>query len=383
MGERVVARPNSKFQFSDVCRHTDDSRIISADYRLSFPAHFLFLPSAENATLVIIDALPSVDVISDFRLWENPIRPPPLEPAFVIREVGDKGMGMFATRPIARGEPIICERPTLVLHDRLSVHKDQHHAFYESALAGLSPDAQTAISTLRNAHPETPELSRIRGIIYTNCLAVYFPHDTSRAFSALCGQLCRANHSCAPNAHYSPVVDTFECKLSAMRAIAEGEEITMAYANVAASTAERRECLLERYKFECHCTACDLPEPQATESDRRRTTIGASLGRINDGGVQESVSIARVKDLIKLAEEEGMVEEAWVLSMAGMRYAQRHNDRAEELGMELQKMNFMRMLEGNDADEFGAFAKRKGLSAEELMKIFEVVGREDGACRSK
>ncbi|KAJ7188892.1 hypothetical protein C8R46DRAFT_980252 [Mycena filopes] len=376
--ELPTAHLDSEFQFSDVCRlYSDNPRIVSADYRLSAPAHFLFLPSPDNATTVLVDVLQSVDAIASLPLWKKTLAPPPAEPAFVVRATASNGLGMFATRAIARGEPILRERPALILHDRLPVHPDQHHAFYESALAGLTPSAQTAVAALHNAHPETPEHSRLRGLVATNCLAVYFAHDPTRAFSAVCAQLCRANHACAPNAHYAPVVGTCECKLSAMRAIKEGEEITMAYVGGAAATAERRACLRERYLFECHCAACDLPEPRAEESDARRVAIGTYLDREEEEEEEEEESTARVEELIGLAEEEGMVEEAWVLAMAGMRCARKQGDQAEEGRLEVQKMNYVRMLEGNDSDELEAFARRKGLkSAEQLVILFEESAQE-------
>ncbi|KAJ7736862.1 hypothetical protein B0H16DRAFT_1223266, partial [Mycena metata] len=224
--------------------------------------------------MVFIDSLERVQAVSGWHLWNDPAPSPAVDPPFLIHESGNKGLGMFATRPIARGEVIVAERPILVSHPRLSVHPDQKHAFHESALAGLSAGAQTAISTLRNAHQETPDVGRIRGILLTNALAAQIPHDSTHThYSALFAQLCRANHDCAPNAHYSFSAETFTGRLSALRAIDAEEEITIGYTDVAAPRAARRQSLAEKYIFECHCTTCDLAPTRGIVSDTRRAEI--------------------------------------------------------------------------------------------------------------
>ncbi|KAJ7032708.1 hypothetical protein C8F04DRAFT_881486, partial [Mycena alexandri] len=263
--------------------------------------------------IAFIDSLERVQAASAWHLWNVPVPSPAVDPPFVIREIGDKGLGMFATRRIPRGEVIVAERPILVSHPRLSVHADQKHAFYESALAGLSAGAQKAISTLRNAHRETPDVGRIRGIILTNALAAQFPHDSTHTrYSALFAQLCRANHDCAPNAHYSFSVETFAGRLCALRAIDAGEEITIGYTDVAAPRAERRQCLAEKYIFECQCATCDLAPARAIASDTRRAEIGAYFVRMKEANgrgdrTPKGASLARVKEMIRSAEEEGLV----------------------------------------------------------------------------
>ncbi|KAJ7736858.1 hypothetical protein B0H16DRAFT_1379863 [Mycena metata] len=368
-GKLVPFRPDSKFQFSNACRlYSGDPRIIAADHRLKAPSHFFFLPSAENASMVIIDSLSNVKLISMLPLWKELIPPPPAEPAFTIRESGIHGVGMFATRPIPRGELILRERPTFVLNNYLSVHVDQHHAIYESALAGLSSSAQSAVWNLHSSLPETPEMSRMRGIILTNAIPVNLPHDDTIRYHGICPQLSRANHSCVPNAHLS-MLEKFEGKLIAMRLIAEGEEITVSNADVlCVSRAERRQCLQERYNFECHCAACGLPETEVAKSDTRRAAVGAYLKHMTEG---QTVTVGRVKDLIKLAERDGMVRETWMLAALGMDCAERADNSPEALALKAQGMNLIRMLEGNDSNRLVAFATQLDLSPEQLVKMLD------------
>lgn len=47
--------------------------------------------------------------------------------------------------------------------------------------------------------------------------------------------------------------------LEAVRAIEEGEEITIQYVDCTLGRDKRREQLLSMYNFECHCVHCDLP----------------------------------------------------------------------------------------------------------------------------
>ncbi|KAJ7188881.1 hypothetical protein C8R46DRAFT_980239 [Mycena filopes] len=385
----IDQRQDTQFHFSDVCRlYSNSPRIIVADYRHPAPSsHFLFLPSAQNATMVFIDSLESVQAVSAWPLWNEPAPSPTADsdPPFVIRAAdGDKGLGMFATRPIPRGARIVAERPTLVSHPRLSVHPDQTHAFYESALAGLGPSAQAALAALRNAHAETPASGRVRGILLTNALGAQLPlpHDaTQTRYSALFAQLCRANHACAPNAHYVFAETTFMGRLTALRAIDAGEEVTIGYTDLAAPRAERRRRLAEKYRFECGCAVCGLAPARAIVSDTRRAAIGAyfvQMREAKESGERAPVGapLGRVKQLIGAAEQEGLVEAACMLAISAMRLAQREGDQSEQLRLTIQAMNYIRALEGNDSASFVTFAGRMGLGAEELATMFDDMGEE-------
>ncbi|KAJ6631446.1 hypothetical protein B0H10DRAFT_1658749, partial [Mycena sp. CBHHK59/15] len=66
-------------------------------------------------------------------------------------------------------------------------------------------------------------------------------------------RLSRANHDCAPNAHYFFCRESFTGRFHALRRIGAGEEITVAYTDLAAPRAQRQADLLAKYRFVCSC----------------------------------------------------------------------------------------------------------------------------------
>ena len=68
------------------------------------------------------------------------------------------------------------------------------------------------------------------------------------------------NHSCAPNCHISHRLPTL-CVI-AQRAVAAGEALTIAYVDVTADRADRRERLAADYAFECACARCVAEEAE-------------------------------------------------------------------------------------------------------------------------
>ncbi|KAJ6590039.1 hypothetical protein DFH09DRAFT_1359061 [Mycena vulgaris] len=361
----------TNYQFSSACRlYSENPYIVVADYRLPTDSHFLFLP-LKNAAIVFIDSLEGVQSIAQWRLWDEACPAPPPNPPFVIQDCGEKGIGMFARRAIARGELIMLERPVFVSHPTLHVHTDQKLAFYEAALAGLAPATQLAIAALHNAQPASPDVGPIRGVLLTNALAATLPHAAVR-YPALFPYLCRANHACAPNAHFSFCTATFAGRLHAVRAVAVGEELVIGYTDLMAPRDRRRAELRARYGFACACAVCALPAERAAASDARREGIAEYLARMKEGGkTPPGASLAHVQELIRWAEVEGLVEGASILAVSALRLARRDGDRAAELRLTVDAMNYVRAVEGNGSPGFAALASRVGLSAPQLVAIFD------------
>ncbi|KAJ1490191.1 hypothetical protein T484DRAFT_1665040 [Baffinella frigidus] len=75
-----------------------------------------------------------------------------------------------------------------------------------------------------------------------------------------------ANHACLPNC-----VQTFKgtaITIRAMREIPSGEEVTIAYVDVATPLVQRKADLKERYLFECECGGCSGEEAEAREASK-------------------------------------------------------------------------------------------------------------------
>ncbi|KAJ6456337.1 SET domain-containing protein [Mycena vitilis] len=292
---------------------------------------------------------------------------------FTIEDSGEeKGMGMFATRPIARGDLIMRERPFYVSHPALTVNEDQRHIFHASALAGLSPTAQAALAALRNAHPVSTDMPPARGRLLTNALPAEVPHAPGSRHAALYPVLCRANHACTPNARYGFDADACAGRLVALHDIAPGEEITIGYTEVAAPRDTRRAALREKYRFECECATCELPKGSAKESDARRAAIRKYMtGMLEGERFLDRVDIAHAKELIAWAEEEGLVEAVTVLAISAMRVARRKKDFLEEFRQVVNVAYYIRTVEGKDSALFAQLARRMGLSTKQLAALLE------------
>ncbi|KAJ7029987.1 hypothetical protein C8F04DRAFT_962173 [Mycena alexandri] len=329
--------------------------------------------------MVYIDSLKGVQTVSAWPLWTQPAPPPPAHPPFKIRECGDKGLGMFALRRIPRGDVIVSQRPLLFSHPCLHVHADQTvSAFYESALAGLSSDTQSAFNSLRNAQLETEDVSRIRGIVLTNALGTQLPppHDPTANYNAVFTSLCRANHDCSPNAHYSFSAETFTGRLTALRAIQAGEEITIGYTDIEFPRAQRRQVLATKFNFDCGCETCCLPPKKASESDTRRAAIAAFLIRLNELNADiaeeaeplfpEGATLVRASELLRWAEGERLVEAAYKLTMTAVGLALKEHNMSEAIRLTLRAINYLRAEEGNDSPHFAWFAREAGLSPEQM-----------------
>nr|GAT56227.1 predicted protein [Mycena chlorophos] len=371
----VVPLQNAPFNFSPFSRVISrDPYIVEADDRLrgSDSVQFLFFPS-NIPTSVFVDTLKNIHT---FEKWINQAQrtPPPnsAAPAFAIRGCAGKGLGVFAQRAIRRGELIMAERPVYVSRPGISTIANSGEAFYESALAGLSPDAQRSVLALRNAQPPDNGVGAILGRLHTNALVAKPPFDPSARYLALFPNLCRLNHDCTPNSHYSFSSETFTGRILAVRAIEEGEELTLGYVDLVAPRDARRVGLREKYHFECTCPTCELPEEKLLVSDAKRRVIAAYFARLGGGTkIPADASLEEVKQLIKHAEDDGLVEALSILVVSALRLAKKAKNHHEEIKYVVDGVNWMRILEGNDAPGFCVMAKRLGMEPEELVEVFD------------
>ncbi|KAJ6520730.1 hypothetical protein B0H19DRAFT_845144, partial [Mycena capillaripes] len=115
----------------------------------------------------------------------------------------------------------------------------------------LSVSSQAALASLHNAQPAAAH-GPIHGRVLTNALPAALPHAPGTRFAALFPTLCRANHACVPNAYYAHL----RGRLFALRAIAQGEEITIGYTDLLAPRETRRARLQAGYGFNCECATC-------------------------------------------------------------------------------------------------------------------------------
>ncbi|EMD31248.1 hypothetical protein CERSUDRAFT_60339 [Gelatoporia subvermispora B] len=219
-----------------------------------------------------------------------PIRVPrPSSPAHRIGPIDGAGLGMFATRAIEAGDLIFAERPlllgpgawTYVLErdpgtDRMDMLFREWEEYMKVAVDRMDPAKQAAYRALSNAHLDDGSLPLV-GILRTNGFSVTgvlrkvvpdLPKGEIHELTAIGEVLSRVNHSCRPNAHVRMDTHSLSLQLVALRPIASGEQVTVAYTDILAPYTTRKRKLAP-YGFTCSCLSCADP----VRSDRRRRTL--------------------------------------------------------------------------------------------------------------
>ena len=312
----------------------DTPRIVVADFRLDprIAPHFLYLPHGRR-DMVFIDRIDHLSFVATWDVWT---RPPPSRPrgrCFRISDCPGKGLGMFATRAIRKGELVIDERPVYVARKDLHMAPDQiddrHSAFYLNAMRSLSSEASESIMSLSNAKPLHSVCAPL-GILRTNYLQIDVTPipDPASPYHACFPTLSRANHSCSPSANYHFLLETFSGQIFATRDIAKGEEITVPYCDLLAPAKERQEYVRSAWNFTCTCETCSLPLARRADSDERRRKLSSLMQHIQRPTVIATLWSMAVGSLSEEAvgwaeEEDLMVVKAHVLlytsSMLGRR----------------------------------------------------------------
>ena len=138
-------------------------------------------------------------------------------PAYVMKSIEHKGIGLVATRKIDIGAMVISEEPILSL--RTGFREPEGLA----ALASLpSPAEQEKIMSLHDCRALSPTEKSIIGIFQTNALPLGLYSNRGGLFPSI----ARINHSCLPNLNYYFNEDTSMAEMYAIRTINVGDELS-------------------------------------------------------------------------------------------------------------------------------------------------------------
>ncbi|KAF7295981.1 Aldehyde dehydrogenase [Mycena kentingensis (nom. inval.)] len=211
------------------------------------------------------------------------------KPGFRVGPVVGKGLGLLATRPYRQGELIMDERPLLVSIRGLpsipatmspAEHLSGFEKYLEDVLQRMRPADREAFMSLHNSHL-TDGSGPIGGRIRTNGFGLegLAPgiEGPMGSYSVVANQMSRMNNSCSPNTGSRWIDASISYNVFAVRDIAEGEELTLTYAEPL-DPAAKRQLTFRPYGFSCTCDACRDP----TKSDARRATIVAFKTDEND-----------------------------------------------------------------------------------------------------
>ncbi|KAJ6504579.1 hypothetical protein C8R47DRAFT_151451 [Mycena vitilis] len=296
---------------------SEEPHIVTADDSLPFAKApcYLYVPQGKNTT-VVVDTSRSILDLVERSPWKDPLRAH--KPAFKIKQVEGKGLGMVATRPIKAGELVIAERPVYIQRfDEVTLQIPTDYTYFNGrlvlgALEGLAPASQNAFRALKNVHGAENHV--LWGTLKTNAIRHRMDADYKGPdYAGLFPSMSRANHSCTPNLQFIFSAETFAGEFRAVKPIAPKEELCMNYTDVLAPRLMRQSELEQRYGFQCECTACSAG---SFESDRRRAQISEAVqvleaAMVKDGHAGNApISATEMEEAIRLAEREGLMVNA-------------------------------------------------------------------------
>jgi SET domain/MYND finger len=212
---------------------------------------------------------------------------------FAIQDFGEKGLGMVALRDFQKNDLIMVERPILKLPS------------YEFTLMMAPPQISQIESSAQSAALAlAPEDSDFVTKVKTNCMGCTSPESSSTSQAGLFLTMSRVNHSCIGNAEHLYLESRGVKILVACRSIASGEEVTISYFNFQTDEiGGRRQSLLRKYRFTCHCRVCTDPEVEADLEKMKN--LDEAILRLGGLG-QIEVALKKGQALLNRYDKHGM-----------------------------------------------------------------------------
>ncbi|KAK4703472.1 hypothetical protein P7C70_g2748, partial [Phenoliferia sp. Uapishka_3] len=290
----------------------------AGDYEDSFNPgpnkyHYLYGPGSLRE-MVFIGSLPRTREISKLPTWSRPGAATSLAGSdlkespgkvlgYVVKEASGKGLGIFATKEFNVGDLVLSERPLAIDGEPPGKLTDVEftNAIFHNAVENLEGKSKASYRGLTN---NIINWAPHFGIRLNNGLTISSPPWTAASpFDGCTGVfnvISRINHSCTPNVAFKFDPGSLKGEVFAVRPIVRGEELQITYIRLHAVRNDRRNWLLERYKFACECSCCALGLEEQGESDKRRKKLFEFEGAL------ASATIGEVKEAWEVANEEGL-----------------------------------------------------------------------------
>ncbi|KAG6113395.1 hypothetical protein E4U31_000945 [Claviceps sp. LM219 group G6] len=220
-------------------------------------------------------------------------------PLYEIKELPGKGRGLMARVCIPKGTRILVEKPLVIAASQISsvtaMEKD-----IGNQLRQLSEKKAGQFFCLHNSFRGV--LPPFTGTVQTNALACGEGSSTGAVYPTL----CLINNACRPNCQQTWNQEEKHETIHAIRDIAAGEEITIAYIP-SGSSAQRRHYLKEKFGFDCACEMCVLPTADIQASNGRRAEMenhDRAIANPLQMMAQPEKSLAHCRSMLKLLDEE-------------------------------------------------------------------------------
>ena len=207
-------------------------------------------------------------------------------PPYAVKDIPGKGKGLVATRKLITDTVILAEEPLIV------VGADKK---MEDVLADFNKLSLETKNFVLNLFDKTESGSscsleeKVVRIFETNYLMMNTGLESERRYG-MYRDLCRINHSCAPNSVWSWNKNNMsQMEVRTCRPIAKGEEIVASYVPyISFMTRTERKRELDNWNFVCFCEICVL-EPEAQKKNdqiramlKTNTDVATALSKNGD-----------------------------------------------------------------------------------------------------
>ncbi|KAF2877283.1 hypothetical protein BDV95DRAFT_589883 [Massariosphaeria phaeospora] len=276
-------------RFFKYCAHTTSSARSPTSHGLSIIA----LPPAAAAVAHIFHAANDT--------------PTDASHAYTIRDIPNKGKGLVASRPIARGSTLLLDSPRLIASQQFPTHVTQSggHSLFSHAVAQLPAADRALVLSL----DQSLGGSAIEDVMKTNAFVCNFADSgVGDTYMCLFPGVARINHACRPNAHARFLPRSLRMQVRATADITAGEEITISYGSIELPYAERQTLYREGWGFECGCALCISGAESIARSDARRGRFKELRDAVG-GLTAQTFDAQRVveweEEILGISQEEG------------------------------------------------------------------------------
>jgi hypothetical protein len=191
-------------------------------------------------------------------------------PHLVLKQAGDKGHGVFATRKLEKGFKVVDEAPLFTIDTPFAASTQ---ASIEAEYKKLPDDKKLIYNHMRNDHD--PICNCSRGTFHGSMI-----QETRHRYTACYEVLPWFNHACVPNASWEKKWDKSIKRnriiITLLRDVKKDEEICIDYYPHIAflKHGERQARYKEFGSFkECKCDLCRQSSVDRDTSDMRRTLM--------------------------------------------------------------------------------------------------------------
>ncbi|KAH9814617.1 hypothetical protein DFH28DRAFT_1167196 [Melampsora americana] len=200
------------------------------------------------------------------------------------------------SRLISKGELIISEHAaTVITMEPSAFNRHDFENICVSAFDLLPPSTESRLRKL-DAIGRT-RIARVQSAIERNAFETHHGGDERVLHYAVVPEPSVFNHECRPNSAFYFDNKTLRVYISAVRDIALGEEITIAYRDMKASRAERQTAI-------AHLRHCSMTEEESRASDQRIDEIDNIMVHLTNFNDNSKANLDMADRLIQLYREE-------------------------------------------------------------------------------